>query len=113
MILHIIMVFLFNQTYSQQSFPEIIQSKVAGVYVSVNSYSLYNDYFIQIRGVKSFSGSFEPLYILDGIPLYSKPDINTNNIAKIKIIKGINGSYRYGNRAKNGVIEIETKKGKK
>lgn len=53
----------------------------------------------------------EPLYILDGKILNTKEfsKINPNDIESIKILKGIEATSVYGNKAINGVVVIETK----
>lgn len=68
---------------------------------------------IIIRGQNSINGNNDPLIVLDGIVfLGSVNDINPNDIASIDILKDASAAVVYGSRAGNGVILINTKKGK-
>lgn len=68
---------------------------------------------IRIRGVGTFSGAgSDPLVLIDGLSA-SINDVDPNNIANISILKDAASSAIYGTRAANGVILIETKRGKK
>lgn len=69
---------------------------------------------IQIRGIHSFTGSNDPLFVLDGTPLQTGPSgltsfINPNDVERIEILKGAAASI-YGTRGANGVVLITTKK---
>lgn len=54
----------------------------------------------------------EPLYILDGVVINSKQfsKVNPNDIESIQVLKGIDATSVYGNKAINGAIVITTKK---
>jgi beta-lactamase regulating signal transducer with metallopeptidase domain len=55
----------------------------------------------------------EALYIIDGVIKDASFDFNTikpNDIEKVDILKGKAATDKYGERAKNGAIEISTKK---
>ncbi len=70
---------------------------------------------IRIRGVTSFHGSNEPLYVIDGVPMQSGSDriltgINPHDIASIEVVKDPAGEAMYGVRGANGVIIIKTKR---
>jgi TonB-linked SusC/RagA family outer membrane protein len=68
---------------------------------------------IRIRGIRSISGSNEPLYVVDGIPWDgSLNDINPDDIASVDILKDASATAIYGSRGANGVILVTTKKGK-
>lgn len=70
---------------------------------------------ILVRGTNSLGGqgNNNPLIILDGIIfLGSVTDINPSDIATIDILKDASTAVVYGSRAANGVILINTKKGK-
>src|SRR5690606_18660965 len=54
----------------------------------------------------------DPLYIVDGI-VYKEakaPDLDPSGIESIKVLKGTQAIEKYGDKGKNGVIEITTKK---
>src|SRR6185369_13434036 len=82
---------------------------------------------ITIRGVNSFTGNNQPLFVVDGIPYNndlndtSNPrdagalsssriaDLDPNNIASVTTLNGAAAAALYGTRAANGVIVITTK----
>lgn len=68
---------------------------------------------IRIRGMGTFSGAgSDPLVLIDGLA-GSINDVDPNNIASISVLKDAASASIYGTRAANGVILIETKRGKK
>jgi TonB-dependent SusC/RagA subfamily outer membrane receptor len=90
---------------------------------------------IQIRGVKTFSGDGQPLFIVDGVPVDNSSintqgqfiagggeqgtvnpnrisDLNPNDVESVTILKGSAAAAIYGARAAQGVILITTKSGK-
>ncbi len=76
---------------------------------------------IRIRGGASLSASNDPLIVLDGVPLSSDgitgmsnplAMIAPENIESMTILKDASATAIYGSRASNGVIIINTKKGK-
>ena len=66
---------------------------------------------IRIRGFSSF-GSNNPLYIVDGIPVFNIDFLNPNDIENTTILKDAASASIYGARAAAGVIVVNTKKGK-
>ncbi len=69
---------------------------------------------LTLRGNRSFSGSDEPLYVVDGLPLAQGLDLdglNPEDIASIEILKDAASTAIYGLRASNGVILINTRRG--
>ena len=111
------------------SLSSAIQGKVSGVEISASSGMPGASSKITIRGARSLDGNNQPLYVVDGMPVASTPDISTgnsvtgsdyasraldidpNDIESINILKGQAASALYGMRASNGVIIITTKKG--
>ncbi len=84
-----------------------------------------------IRGTSNLSGSNEPLYVVDGIPIsnnqFSNADskdhggidsgngmsaIAADDIENVSVLKGPAATALYGSRAMNGVVLITTKSGK-
>lgn len=105
-----------------------LQGKIAGVVISPSSGGAGASTNINIRGVTSFSGSNQPLIVVDGIifnndtnntqntlfgtqPTNRLNDISPENIESINVLKGPGASVLYGSRAANGVIIITTKRG--
>src|SRR5207247_2022010 len=66
---------------------------------------------IRLRGVTSILGNSTPLYIVDGVTVYSIDVINPNDIESIEVLKGASASAMYGSKASNGVVIIKTKRG--
>ena len=116
------------------SISSALQGKVSGVDITPSSGMPGASSQITIRGVRSFTGDNTPLYVIDGMPISSAADIDTdkrntgsvagsdfanravdldpNDIESINILKGQAASALYGMRASNGVIVITTKSGK-
>lgn len=122
---------------------QMIQGKAAGVSVSSNSGQPGSAVSIRIRGTTSISGTNEPLYIIDGVPVSGDATgratsgrpisgndfssnggsgnnavsplstINPNDVESIDILKDASATAIYGSRGANGVIIITTKSGKK
>ncbi|MBP1613325.1 MAG: TonB-dependent Receptor Plug Domain protein [Bacteroidetes bacterium] len=68
---------------------------------------------VKIRGIGTFStAGSDPLVLIDGLS-GSMNDVDPNNIESISILKDAASAAIYGTRAANGVILIETKRGKK
>lgn len=93
---------------------QLLQGRIAGVEV-INTPGGFS---VRIRGVSTFSGSNEPLYILDGIPFQPGPGgsisgINPRDIESITVLKDAGSTALYGSRGANGVIVITTKRGKR
>ena len=105
----------------------LLQGQAAGVQVNQNSGTPGGEMSVRIRGLTSISGSSQPLYIIDGIPVttgdyaqigYSGQgssaltDLNPNNIESISILKDASATAIYGARGSNGIVLITTKRGK-
>lgn len=69
---------------------------------------------VMIRGVSTFTGDSNPLYVVDGVPLNTNNInfINNNDIESMEVLKDASASAIYGTRASNGVVIITTKSGK-
>ncbi|MDT3404319.1 SusC/RagA family TonB-linked outer membrane protein [Mucilaginibacter terrae] len=66
---------------------------------------------ITIRGIGSFGAGRSPLVLIDGIA-GSIDDVAPDNIGSISVLKDAASAAIYGNRGANGVILIQTKRGK-
>ena len=68
---------------------------------------------VVIRGFGSLNASTSPLYVVDGIPYDGAINaINPNDIESMTIIKDASAGALYGARGANGVVMINTKRGK-
>jgi TonB-linked SusC/RagA family outer membrane protein len=112
---------------------ENIAGKVAGVRVSTQSGTAGGGVRILIRGASSLSGTGQPLFIVDGVPVSNSgyngtrsniisggvdagnraSDINPDDIEDMTILKGAAATALYGARARDGAIVITTKRGKR
>ena len=114
---------------SQANIADALKGKVAGVTISAASTDPGASSGVIIRGISSMSGSNQPLYVVDGVPINNastfssslngaydfgrgSQDINPENIESMTILKGASATSLYGSRAANGVIIITTKDGK-
>ncbi len=105
-----------------------LAGKISGVRVTGQSGTVGSGSKVVIRGASSLTGSPQPLFVIDGLPLdNSSPgnsfgngsvdygnrvgDINSDDIETISVLKGAAATALYGSRAKNGAIVITTKKG--
>lgn len=71
----------------------------------------FNNSDFWIRGISSFTGNTNPLVLVDGIER-SLHDIDPEEIASFSVLKDAAASAVYGVRGANGVVMIETKRGK-
>lgn len=91
---------------------QALQGQLAGVVVNTNSGSPGGSASIRIRGLSTF-GANDPLVLVDGV-IYDVAGLNALNpedIESINVLKDATAGI-YGVRAANGVILVETKKGK-
>ncbi len=87
-----------------------LQGKVAGVIVT-NSGAPGNGADIKLRGVGSFSGGTNPLFIVDGM-YYSNIDfLDPTSIKSMSVLKDASSTAIFGVKGAGGVIVIETKSG--
>lgn len=96
------------------SFTEALAGRVAGVVVSSNDGQPGSSQQIVIRGAGSLTQSTAPLYVIDGFPVedFDARSLNNDDIATINVLKDASATAIYGARAANGVVIIETKKGR-
>ncbi len=100
---------------TQQTSTSVLQrldGRVPGVQVE-NSGSPGSRTTVRIRGISSFQNN-DPLYIVDGTPVQDTylNWLNPNEIGSIQVLKDASAASIYGSRASNGVVIIETKRGR-
>jgi len=113
---------------SSSSFVQSLQGRATGVQITTTSGVPGANVNVNIRGVHSINTSSDPLWIVDGMPIYSGGGletsrgttgqnplsmINPNDIESISFLKDASATAIYGSRGSNGVIIITTKSGKK
>jgi TonB-linked SusC/RagA family outer membrane protein len=103
-----------------------LAAKVPGVRLSGSGGSFSSSSII-VRGFTSFTGSNQPLFVIDGVSVDNSGggntlntgvtnsgraiDINQEDIESISVLKGAGATALYGSRAANGVVLITTKSG--
>lgn len=96
------------------SFVEALAGRVAGVQVSASDGQPGGEFNITVRGPGSLTQSTSPLFVIDGFPMENLDpnSLNTEDIESMTILKDASSAAIYGSRAANGVVLIETKRGK-
>jgi len=106
-----------------------LAGRVAGLNVSGTNGGPGSSARVMLRGLPSF-GASSPLYVINGVPIDNTQrgaagewggsdngdgisNINPDDIADMTVLKGAAASALYGARAANGVIIINTKKGRR
>lgn len=119
-----------NETRAQNVMQQI-QGKVSGVQITSPG-TQGGSVNVVIRGQNSITGNNQPLFIVDGVAVSNAnrggapfvgantsfdygnalSDINPDDIESISVLKGPNAAALYGSRAANGVVLINTRKGR-
>ena len=119
-----------NLNQVSSSVDNLLRGSAPGIQVTQSSGQPGASASIRIRGGNSITGGNEPLYVIDGFPVYNDNSnvstgagsganvnalstINPSDIESIEVLKDASSTAIYGSRGANGVIIITTKKGKK
>src|SRR3989449_516409 len=91
---------------------QLLDGQVSGVTVEAGG-SPGSRTTVRIRGVSSFQNN-DPLYIVDGTPVQDTylNWLNPSEIGSIQVLKDASAASIYGSRASNGVVIIETRRGR-
>ena len=104
-----------------------LQGRAAGVTVLRSSGTPGGGVSVRVRGSTSISGSNQPLFIIDGVPVSSGSgsaigvgnqglnglaSIDVTDIESIEVLKDAAATAIYGTRAANGVVLVTTKRGR-
>ncbi|RYC70582.1 MULTISPECIES: SusC/RagA family TonB-linked outer membrane protein [Spirosoma] len=110
------------------SVDQALSARATGINVTQASGAPGGGVTVRIRGANSINAGSEPLYVIDGFPIY--PDngalsaggnrqptnalasINPSDIESVEILKDASATSIYGSRGANGVVLITTKRGK-
>lgn len=115
------------------NFQTALQGKIAGLQIIQASGQPASDVVIRLRGTSSIYGESQPLYVIDGVPVFSGPrekevkgigagwgavfnplaDFDPSDIESVEVLKDAASTAIYGARGSNGVILINTLKPKK
>lgn len=112
------------------SVDQLMQGKAAGVNIVNNSAAPDAGVTIRVRGINTFNGDSQPLFVVDGVIMNSATStestiskdgyqsdeetngllgINPQDIASMEILKDASATAIYGNLGANGVVLITTK----
>jgi TonB-linked SusC/RagA family outer membrane protein len=110
---------------------QLLQGRTSGVQITQNSGQPGGASTIRIRGNSAVTGTGQPLYVVDGVPLdgrSARPGLNTAfgdspdsnplnflnpaDIESLTVLKDASATAIYGSRAAYGVVLITTKRGK-
>lgn len=123
-----------------QTIDNALQGKIPGALVTSNSGAPGGGIQVQLRGVNTINGAFQPIYVVDGVIVSNTSistglnlitqasrtnsassqdqmvnrvaDLNPNDIESVQVLKGPSASSIYGSVGGNGAIVITTKKGR-
>ena len=123
-----------------QTLDQALSGQFAGVNIRRNTGAPGGGVNVNLRGTSTLTGSTQPLYVIDGVivnndanqsgvdvvtkstgagserpqgqPTNRIGDINPNDIESIEVLKGASAAAIYGAKASNGVIIINTKRGR-
>ena len=91
-----------------------LAGQIPGMNVTTGNAKPGEDQSLRVRGENSLSADNSPLIVMDGIPYSgSLGDIDPDIIENMSVLKDASSAAIYGSRGANGVILIQTKKGKK
>lgn len=110
---------------------QLIQGKTAGVNIQQTSGEPGAGIQVNIRGSNSVRANNNPLYVVDGVPLFGENTdaagdtgnggndvgnplnfLNPSDIESVSILKDASATAIYGSRGANGVVIITTKSGR-
>ncbi|MDB5191934.1 MAG: rane protein [Segetibacter sp.] len=114
------------------NFVSALSGKVSGVEIRTGN-AMGASSNIVIRGTKSLSYSNQAMFVIDGVPIDNSntsssntatgrggfdygnaaADVNPDDIESLTVLKGAAATALYGSRAANGVVLINTKKGRR
>jgi TonB-linked SusC/RagA family outer membrane protein len=117
----------------ETNFVTALAGKAPGVEVLTQSGNIGASTRIVIRGISSLSGDNQPLFVVDGVPISNAnivdnasqsrlngaidvgnraADLNPDDIESVTILRGAAAAALYGQRAKDGVVLVTTKRGR-
>lgn len=98
-----------SETVTYDSIYDYLRAKVPGVEVIGDS-SHGGTPTIQIRGIRSLTGSNDPLIMVDGSEVYDLSHINPADVQSVTVLKDASLTATYGSRGANGVILVNLKR---
>lgn len=112
---------------NQGTFQAAIQSEIPGLQLQPNGGTPGSAFNTTVRGISSINAGSRPLFVVDGMPVitgdYSQldfsgqaidalSDLSISDIETISVLKDAAASSLFGSNSSNGVILINTRRGK-
>ncbi len=93
---------------------QALQGRVSGVTILQNSGQPGSASTVRVRGITTFGGGNDPLWVVDGVVVDAGgiAYLNQSDIESIEVLKDAASAAIYGTRAATGVILVTTKKGR-
>jgi len=88
------------------------QGKVAGLVITQASGDPNATPTVRLRGTGSLNAGSEPLYVIDGVIGAPISNVAPEDILSMDVLRDASSAAIYGSRGANGVILINTKRGK-
>ena len=88
------------------------QGKVAGLVITQSSGDPNARPTVRLRGTGSLNAGSEPLYVIDGVIGAPIENVAPEDILSMDVLRDASSAAIYGSRGANGVILINTKRGK-
>ncbi len=92
---------------------EMLRGRVAGLVVAAVSGRPGSAPLITIRGPRSISGSQQPLFVVDGVPVSTGEfnSVNPADVERVDVLKDGASEALWGVKGANGVIVVTTRRG--
>jgi len=87
-----------------------LQGQVSGVTITSDNTPGSENIMVRVRGFGTINDN-DPLYIIDGVPVEPRYNLNPSDIESISILKDASAAAIYGTRGANGVVIITTTHG--
>jgi len=123
------------EAFPTASIDNAIKGRAAGVNVTQTNAAPGGGTSTRIRGTNSLNAGSEPLYVIDGFPIFpdnasetttlgvggspagaqpinSLATFNLNNIESVEVLKDASATAIYGSRGASGVVIVETAEGR-
>jgi TonB-dependent starch-binding outer membrane protein SusC len=94
---------------------DLIRSRIPGVQVF---HRRNGELGIRVRGPSTLNGNNDALIVLDGLPLaeatagLALASLNPHDVQRIDVLKDAGSTAIYGSRGTNGVVIIQTRRGR-
>lgn len=88
----------------------LLQNRLPGIWSWATGSEPTRQYDVYMRGIGSFEGARQPLFVVDGVPGVDPALIAPADVAQIQVLTDPASMALYGARGANGVICLNTKR---